>query len=176
MGFWTVTLVIIFTTALVLGPIMWVKPSGRDGRLAKFRQRAAQTGLSVQMQPLPEALGEGSAAVYFARWQNPRRLQTGWGLELKRMRHEMYFAGRWDWYHDHPAPRAAHDSLRKLLQQLPKDATAIVCSDIGLGIQWHESSGDEGFGILQKALLAFSQTIEEAIRQPQNHRDSVHKD
>lgn len=176
MDFWTVILVILFAIALALGPIFWVKPSNRDRRLASLRQCAAQKGLAVQIQPLPKALGSGTAAVYFARWQNPSRLQTGWGLELQSMDHEMHFAGNWDWHCDRAAPGAAEQALLKLLQHLPGDATAIVCSDTGLGIQWRETSGEEGFNTLYKALLTFTSTIEGVIREPQQHEDSVQKD
>lgn len=176
MEFWTAMLVIVLVVALMLGPILWLKPSARDSRLASLRQRAAQNGLTVQMQPLPAALGEGSAAVYFAHWQNPHRLQTGWRLELRSMCHEMYFAGKWDWYREQPAPAAAWDTLRRLLQQLPGDATAVDCSDIGLGIQWREASGDDGFNILQRTLSAFSPLVEQSIRRPQKHPDRARED
>lgn len=166
MAGWLPLIIILFAVALVVGPVMWMKPSGRDRRLASLRSRAARAGLTVQMRPLPEALGEGSAAVYFCRWQDLRRLQLDWILELQRGAHEMHFSGRWDWCNDRAAPQAAWAQLRQMLEQLPGDACAIVASQAGLGIQWRESGDDSGFAAVETALNEFRPSIEEAIREP----------
>jgi hypothetical protein len=170
---WIPVVVIIFAMTLVVGPVMWLKPSQRDQRLASLRQRAAKAGLNVQMLPLPAAAGEGTAAVYFARWQNPRRLRTGWTLELQRMAHEMHFSGYWDWRNGRAATETAWPLLRNLLQQLPADATAVICSESGLGVQWRETSGDAGMAALEKALTDSRPLIEEAIRQPQRSGETA---
>ncbi|WP_346839886.1 hypothetical protein [Microbulbifer sp. SAOS-129_SWC] len=166
MAGWLPLIIILLAVVLVVGPVMWLKPSSRDRRLADLRQRAARAGMSVQMQPLPAALGEGSAAVYTQRWRDRRRLQLGWSLELQRMEHEMHFAGRWDWSGGRSAPEPAWEPLRELLAQLPRDACAVVASDSGLGVQWHEDSGESGMAALEGALPEFGPSIEEAIRQP----------
>lgn len=169
MASWLPLVVILFAVALVIGPVMWLKPSGRDRRLASLRQSAASAGLRVQMQSLPAAEGAGNAAVYISGWRNPRKLNTGWGLELQRMSHEMHFDGVWDWRNGRHAPEAAESPLRDLLEQLPADATAILCTDGGLGVQWKEISGERGFKSIQHALMELRPIIEEAIREPQRN-------
>jgi len=166
MAGWLPLIIIVFAVVLVVGPVMWLKPSSRDRRLAELRQRAARTGLSVQMLPLPAALGEGSAAAYIQRWRDRRRLQLGWCLELQRMEHEMHFAGRWDWRAGRSAPEAAWEPLRELLAQLPRDACAVIAMAGGLGVQWREESGESGMSALERALPEFGPSIEEGIRQP----------
>lgn len=167
MSSWLPIVVIFFAVALVVGPVMWLKPSSRDKKLADLRQRAASSGLKVQLQPLPESQGTGSAAVYFSQWRNPRRLQSGWALELQRMSHELNFDGVWDWRKKREAPDAAKPSLRELIALLPKDATAIFANDAGLGVQWHERSGGPGLDAIIHALGTLRPVIEEAIRLPQ---------
>lgn len=167
MASWLPILIIVFVVALVIGPVMWLKPSGRDRRLATLRQNAASSGLRVQMQSLPAAEGKGTAAVYFSQWRNPRRLQTGWALELQRMSHEMHFDGVWDWRKGRQAPELAQKPVKELLESLPADTTAIICSDSGLGVQWKERSGEDGLKAIQSALSELRPVIEEAIREPQ---------
>ncbi|MFI2810093.1 MULTISPECIES: hypothetical protein [Microbulbifer] len=166
MSGWLPVLIIILAIALVIGPVMWLKPSSRDRRLAGLRQRAAGAGMVVQMSRLPESQGQGTAAVYISRWEDPRRLETGWVLELQRMEHGMHFSGRWDWRGDKSAPRQAWPLLHELLDSMPPDALALHATQAGLGIQWREQSGDSGMDSLLGALEKFRPGIEEAIRRP----------
>ncbi|WP_295801981.1 hypothetical protein [uncultured Microbulbifer sp.] len=166
---WLPLFMILLAVTLVIGPVMWLKPSSRDRRLASLRQSAASSGLKVQMVSLPASQGEGTAAVYFSQWRNPRRLQTGWGLELQRMSHEMHFDDVWDWRKGRQAPELAKKPLKELLERLPADATAILCNDSGLGVQWKERSGDGGLKAIQSALSDLRPVIEEAIREPQRN-------
>ncbi|WGL17267.1 hypothetical protein PVT68_02955 [Microbulbifer bruguierae] len=167
MSSWLPLIVIVFAVALVIGPVMWMKPSSRDRKLADLRQRAATSGLKVQMQPLPASQGTGSAATYFSHWRNPRRLQTGWALELQRMSHEMHFEGVWDWRKGRAAPEPALAPLKELIAALPADATGVYAADAGLGIQWGERSGNAGLAAIQAVLESQRPLIEEAIRQYQ---------
>ena len=171
MASWLPLFIILFAVALVVGPVMWLKPSQRDRNLAALRGRAAKGGMTVEMKPLPAALGEGTAAVYFSRWQDPRRLQTDWILELQRVSHEMHFSGRWDWRNGRSAPEKAQPLLREMLEELPRDACAVVASRGGLGIQWQEGGGNGGISALEAALAKYRPPIEEAIRQPQKEQD-----
>ncbi|MBN8431763.1 hypothetical protein JF535_12965 [Microbulbifer salipaludis] len=173
MASWLPIVIIIFAIALVIGPVVWLKPSSRDRKLAELRQRAAASGLKVQMQPLPKSQDTGNAAVYSAQWRNPRRLQTGWGLELQRMPHEMNFDGVWDWRNGREAPEVAKPPLKEFLEMLPADATAVYANDSGLGVQWRERSGNGGLAALQKALDTMRPVIEEAIRQQQSRSEEA---
>lgn len=173
MASWLPIVIIVFAVALVIGPVFWLKPSSRDRKLAELRQRAATSGLKVQIQPLPASQGTGNAAVYFSQWRNPRRLQTGWALELQRMAHEVNFDGVWDWRNDRPAVEAAMAPLKELVGMLPADATAVYANDSGLGVQWRERSGDPGLARLQEALSTMRPVIEEAIRQPSRQEEGA---
>lgn len=164
MSGWLPLLIILFAVTLVVGPVMWLKPNARDRRLAGLRGNAAKAGLTVQMMPLPAALGEGTAAVYFRRWEDRRRLQTGWILERQRVEHEMHFSGYWDWRNGRAAPEAAWEPLRQMLPELPADACAIISTESGVGIQWRETSGVAGAEKLQSLLSEFRPSIEDAIR------------
>lgn len=164
MSGWMPIVIVLLAMALAIGPVLWLRPTDQDRQLASLRQRATRSGLSVQMQQLPPGAGEGSAAVYFERWRNPRHLQTGWTLELQRVAHDLNFQERWDWRNGRTAPEAALQPLRELLAGLPGDATAVISTDFGLGIQWRERSGGTGMDALEGALTSFCPVIEEAIR------------
>lgn len=173
MSGWLPVIIILFAVVLVVGPVMWLKPSERDRRLASLRSGAAKSGLTVQMMPLPAALGEGSAAVYIRRWEDRRRLQTGWVLEQQRVEHEMHFSGRWDWRNGREAPEAAREPLRTMLLDLPADACAVISTESGLGIQWRETSGDTGASRIRRLLSEYRPTIEEAIRLPRRNEEKL---
>lgn len=44
-----VYLLILFGVALVIGPVLWLRPSPRDKHLAELRQSAVSNGLTVQV-------------------------------------------------------------------------------------------------------------------------------
>jgi len=164
MSEWLPVIIIGFAIALVLGPVMWLKPSQRDSRLADLRSRAARGGITVQIQALPPALGEGTAAVYYNRWGDRKRLKIGWTLQRQRVEHELNFAGSWDWSKGRAAPKSAWKYLRKLLDAVPSGCCAIIATDIGLGLQWSENGGDKAFEQLSASLAEYTPLIEEAIR------------
>ncbi|AWF81842.1 hypothetical protein BTJ40_13965 [Microbulbifer sp. A4B17] len=169
MSDWLPVIIIGFAIALVLGPVMWLKPNARDSRLADLRSRAAQAGITVQIQALPAALGDGTAAVYYQRWQNRKDLRVGWVLDKQRIDHELNFSGVWDWADGQPAPQEAWKYLRQMLETLPRDACAITATPVGLGIQWPESGGNQAFQKLMKSLDEYTPLIEEAIRKVSSH-------
>ncbi|WP_444886419.1 hypothetical protein [Microbulbifer sp. JMSA008] len=164
MSEWLPVIIIGFAIALVLGPVMWLKPNQRDSRLADLRGRAARAGITVQIQALPEALGEGTAAVYYYRWKDRKRLQIGWKLQRQRITHEMNFAGSWDWGNSVRAPQAAWQQLHQLLDSLPADCCAIIATDVGLGVQWQENGGVKAFSQLSESLAEYTPLIEESVR------------
>ena len=164
MSEWLPVIIIGFAIALVLGPVMWLKPNQRDSRLADLRGRAAKAGITVQIQTLPAALGEGNAAVYYYRWDDRTRLQIGWALQRQRITHEMNFAGNWDWSNSVKAPQAAWQYLHQLLDSLPSGCCAIIATDVGLGVQWQENGGVKAFSQLSDSLAEYTPLIEEAVR------------
>ncbi|MFA0811972.1 hypothetical protein [Microbulbifer epialgicus] len=164
MSEWLPVIIIGFAIALVLGPVMWLKPNQRDTRLANLRGRAAREGITVQIQALPPALDEGTAAVYYYRWSDRKRLQIGWALQRQRVEHELNFAGNWDWRNGRAAPRPAWKYLHQLVTSIPNDSCAIIATDIGLGVQWRESGGEQVFAKLSSALAEYTPLIEETIR------------
>ncbi|GAB2889793.1 hypothetical protein ACCI51_16505 [Microbulbifer echini] len=164
MSEWLPVIIIGFAITLVLGPVMWLKPSQRDSRLADLRGRAARQGITVQIQTLPAALGEGTAAVYYYRWGERKRLQIGWVLQRQRILHELNFSGSWDWGSRVKAPQAAWPYLHQLLNSLPADCCAIIATDVGLGVQWRENGGVKAFSQLSDSLAEYAPLIESAVR------------
>ncbi|WP_444931446.1 hypothetical protein ACJJIF_06620 [Microbulbifer sp. SSSA002] len=169
MSDWLPVIIIVFAIALVLGPVMWLKPNARDSRLADLRSRAARAGITVQIQALPAALGDGTAAVYYRCWQNRKGLQVDWVLDKQRLEHELNFSGVWDWVDGQPAPQAAWKYLHQLLEKIPRGACAITATPVGLGIQWPETGGEQAFQKLMASLDEYTPLIEEAIRKVSAH-------
>lgn len=48
----TVWLAMIFVALVVVGSVMWIRPSPRDQKLAKWRRDALVAGMKVRLQTL----------------------------------------------------------------------------------------------------------------------------
>lgn len=50
----TVIVIIAFTIALVVGPLMWLRPTPRDRQLERLRGHARRRGLNVSIREIPD--------------------------------------------------------------------------------------------------------------------------
>ncbi len=50
----TVIIIIAFTIALVVGPLMWLRPTPRDRQLERLRSHARSRGLNISIREIPD--------------------------------------------------------------------------------------------------------------------------
>lgn len=148
---WPVVLIMILVFAMLVGPIMMLKPSRRQHQLAALRQEAAHLGLNVELQKL----GGRTLAMYEVPW--PREGDQkfngeSWALDKGTYEHEIHFDHRWQWRGSRTAPDALHDHLRQALHSLPAGVEAVEATSGGLGCAWTESGGSRELGAIAEWL------------------------
>ena len=136
-------LVVGLSLALMIGPVMMFKPSGRARHLASLRQHAASRGLRVRMGTYDHT---GQARVMVAVYSTlmpsaQGQLSTQWCLRRQAMDHEIHFVASWDWDNSgEVAPQKQHSGLKKYLLQLDSSILAVEMSNHSLGLWWQEKN------------------------------------
>jgi len=146
---WQVVIIVI-VIAMMVGPICMMRPSGRDAREAKQRDKARELGLSVYLSKLPSESSIQHAktyAIYSLAWPEKKLKNNDnvlkWTLEQKKYEHAIHFHGRWDWFGDRKAPEENYASLRDFLNDMPLGVAALASTQSGLGVYWDESLSEE---------------------------------
>jgi len=144
---WPVVLIILLVVAMLVGPIMMLKPSGRQRQLAALRQEAAQMGLSVEL----ETLKGRNLAAYQAPWprEDGQKFKgEGWALDRAEYEHEIHFDGRWQWRDSKAAPASLHELLHQALRSLPANVHTVEATRLGLRCAWTETGGRQELGLI----------------------------
>ncbi|MBB6521576.1 hypothetical protein [Pseudoteredinibacter isoporae] len=134
---------VILAIAMVLGPVMLMKPSGRQRQLARLRQEALENGLQSRISSVPKELGSYTAAptiaVYQKRWLDRRYTGTE-TLMLYRTAysHDIHFHGVWDWQEGVTMSSMPNEALKNNLDALPDSVLAVEISTLGVGLFWLE--------------------------------------
>lgn len=165
------------------GPVLWLKPSGRDKRLNALREAARHAGLTVDIKPLlklnPTAQERVSAggeardstrlvARYSRHLEKPLRAVAGWQVvaqpasqESGSTRPAIQVAPGWvfDPSFDFPPEGGWPASLKENLpnlEKLPKGILAVVLERRLVGVFWDEnaSANAADVAILGQALEA----------------------
>lgn len=163
-----VWLLIIALLLVAFGPILWLRPSARDRRLAALRAEGRKQGLRVEMRRYPkldlrpeERVTAGGkhleplleSAVYLQPLEARLRNLPGWRI----LRGEEGLPAGPGWVFelgrrpDHPALRSLLDTLTPQLATLPADVVALECGLLDLGAYWLERPGS---GAAEVAALA----------------------
>lgn len=153
-----VWLLIVVILLVAVGPLLWLRPTPRERRLAGLRTQARQDGLRVEMRRYPKldlapedrvtAGGrplspELEAAVYLQPLPERLRRLPGWRV----LRGDDGLAAWPGWVFelgrkpDHPALREALAAIADLIDTLPGDVVALECEPIALGAYWLERPG-----------------------------------
>lgn len=153
---WPVVVILLLVLAMMVGPIMMLKPSRRQQQLAHLRQEAAQLGLRIELQ----SLAGRELAVYELRWPSEAEYKfsgEGWALDKLVYDHGIHFDGRWQWRDARQAPEAIHGLLREGLQRLPAGVQAVEATHLGLRCAWVENGGSRELGLVAQWLRDYSQ-------------------
>jgi hypothetical protein len=142
---WALILVVLL---LMISPVMWLKPSPRQRRIAPLRNAALKAGVAVKLEKPP--LHGINTAMPSYRWRYPQE-RPGPRFVLVRDSDasealKPCMAG-WRWRIEplRPLPAAAREPLEALLMRLPQDALVIESSEPAITLWWWESQGAERF-------------------------------
>lgn len=143
MGDYMWLIVVLLSIALVVGPVMMFKPSGRDRYLASLRQKAATHGLRVRMSRYAKAgkESERAVAVYsiLLATNEGKPISQEWCLRRQAMEHDIHFSGNWDWDNsDQQAPQSIHAFLADFIDKLDDSIVAVECNRHSVGLWWKE--------------------------------------
>ncbi|BFM06978.1 hypothetical protein [Halioxenophilus aromaticivorans] len=140
---WTI-LIIVLVIAMAVGPVMLMQPSGRQRRLAKLRQQAANQGLTVSTGGWPSKAGKRptGAMRYSLPWAADDRHHDKLLLVKKDYQHELHVAGCWQLYSDQDQVRP---STEQFLQSanLPAGVYAMGFDGLGAFVDWSEDRSED---------------------------------
>lgn len=134
--------IILLAAALMLGPVLMLRPSPRTQQVAQLRSRAAALGLGVQLTSLPNH-PDTHLVAYCRPWPSyiKNAQKRPWKLIKHNYSHDIHCADHWDWQgEDRPSP--AHiQHIKDLLPQLPESILALEATPAGVACYWTEVGG-----------------------------------
>lgn len=145
-------LLIVFILMLILAPIVWVKPSRHQQKIAQLRKQASQSGLRVQLCGAPDAReGEGRLdfVKYLLPWSQEFTPQSWLIVKGSRRGDPSHWEG-WTWLSRVPAQSIPE--LGDCLKTLSNDVRGLQADNQGLAFYWQERDGVEAFPKNEKAL------------------------
>ncbi len=148
---------ILFALLLVVSPVMWLKPSPKQKRVAALRQQAAKDGVNVKLE-VPPLHGIKTAMPAY-RWHYSRQ-RPGPDFVLVRDDHASAslkpFMHGWRWRHEplRPLPEALEARLKGLLERLPQDALVVESHRHALTLWWWESQDASRFSTYREEFMA----------------------
>lgn len=154
---------VVFAVALAVGPIMLMRPTTGQKRLASIRTAAAERGLMVS--------SEKHHVLYILPWRRENGKKTKadfdeWRLAKQNYSHGAHYFNDWDWEgRACPDSSIRHDELRRLLAS--SESYAVLGGNrIGVYLGWNERLGGEGvdkkLDELQRDLNCLSKVYVEA--------------
>lgn len=162
---WFVVVLVLLVFAMLVGPVLMMKPSPRDRRLANLRSQATNLGLRVSLQPLSKRM----VAVYELPWEreeHTKLIGVEWMLERQSYSHEIHFADWWQWAGEGRPPAAAVPLLQAQMQSLPEGVLAIEATRLGLRCYWSEIGGEQRLTLLGEWLKTTAAIIRPYIHRP----------
>lgn len=165
---WTSILIIVFVIAMVVGPLMLMRPSPSVVRIAKLREQAQQLGLRIHLDKNPfssNSFNNNSVlAVYSLCWEKKPQAPKEFSLFRKGFTHEIHFLNEWDWNKRDVLTATQTAKLKMLLESLDSNITGVVCTRSSVGLYWNESlSGRmaaDALAALKATLTQLAQIIE----------------
>lgn len=138
-----ITLVICLSVALMLGPLMLMRPTKSQQRTAAIRLAAQGKNLRIGMEKDPRSQTNRSLMVYSLLTQEddsaePEKL-SDWFLLKQKFTHELHFQDNWDWLGSDRPDARTQEMLAQQLCQLPPGVIAIKKNRLGVHLFWNES-------------------------------------
>jgi hypothetical protein len=128
---------------LALSPLVWLKPSSHQKRVAELRRQAGILSLHVNLRCRPDARdGETQldSVCYRLPWLSEGH-NDNWVLHRYSQRGWESHCDGWRWFSNQADPSWA-TSLSKMVTQLPFGVSALIANREGIGVIWDER-GDQ---------------------------------
>ncbi|VUD66263.1 hypothetical protein TDB9533_03544 [Thalassocella blandensis] len=132
---------IVLAVAMVVGPVMMIRPSPSQKKRAALRTQASQTGLVVKLASTDssEAKGGVRAAYYSLPVSDPSKKKlTLWSLKKMPYAHDIHFSQQWDWEGKDKAEPRHWNLLQQTLNELPDSITGLGVNAMGVFYLWDE--------------------------------------
>lgn len=140
-------LFIIMAVSLIVGPIMMVRPSESQKKLALLRKLANEVGMSVSSAEVSSDSSTRGLMRYVLMHKKTMSDLKTWALVKRPIDHELHFLGRWDWVTQQfwDTNELHLKRLREIIEQFPNDIVYVGVSELGVEVQWRErtKSGEE---------------------------------
>lgn len=139
---WLPWIFVVVAVSLVLGPIMMLRPTIRQRRLALLRRAAQDDGLMVRVVPDPALESRRFTASYALAWPAVKEkpvIESAWLLVRTNYTHGLHFHNRWDWKGS--AAQLSHEQkikLTNLLDELSDGIHAVEVNRQGVACYWDE--------------------------------------
>lgn len=145
-------IILIVAVALVVGPVMMMRPNPVQKNKEHMRSLARAKGIHYSVRNIPRQPDEQeqppAIPVYFLP---PTKTQTenGWMLVRANYEHEINFLGWWAWQGEARATNAEVEVLKEQLPMLSESIRALSAGGEGVCVYWNERGGEQ---VLQQVL------------------------
>jgi len=163
-------LLIIVIVALIISPLVWLKPSLRQQQLEQLRREARHGGLRVRLSTRPDVReGEKAhfdCACYCLPWDElngrPSGRMGAWTLVRDTRRGITSGWDDWRWLAQ-PAPEEAGAAIEEITRSLPKEALGLVAALDGLEFYWTEKPVQQSNEEVVALLIASLQSLVKSL-------------
>lgn len=144
-------IIIVLVIAMVVGPVMLMRPSKRDQYLAKLRASAREQGVQVSSSRLKDA--SGSLCWFYWRPlenkdENNKPAFEPIVLERKSYAHDLHVAD----YFEITKGDSVPVGFESILKHLPDSVQGVELNRHAIGVHWSERGGEEVLADIAEAL------------------------
>lgn len=140
-------ILVILAILIVVGSVVWVRPSPRDQKLAAWRRDALVAGLKVSLQGLkaePKQSGirddiEGASYTLY----NPASQkgdELSWAVVKAQGWLQEDLPEQWSWYKENG--HVSHAQVAQLIQDCPLEVLAIERTPVSSRVIWKETGSE----------------------------------
>jgi len=151
-----VYLLIFLVVALVIGPVIWIRPSPREKQQQRLRNFAKQLGLQVHMRPIPhprddaERKFDANIMAYIRPWTE---------LERKKTLPRNFIMGKSPGEEAWALYRTKNMLHENDIQGLPVSSQILEVNAEGVILYWRESGNEDRVQALANALEGVAQKL-----------------
>lgn len=135
------TVIILLVIAMVVGPVMMLRPSKRDQYLAQLRAKARERNLSVSASRFKDASGSPCWFYWHALEVNDNDkapVHAPFLLERKPYAHDLHVADFFELAKGQHLPKG----VEPIIKALPESVQAVELNRHAVGVHWNERGGE----------------------------------
>lgn len=157
-------IVSIIVALLVIGSVLWLKPSASQQRQTRLRLLARELGLDVRLSALPQVRRSRVRGELPQQGVVYRLLRFGENKTepLEYLICRANAESEWESESDVVLPAPVRATLDSVLAQLPKDAVAFEITSAGCGVYWRERGDENTLRLLKQLLESMQQAVTSA--------------